>query len=423
MRTRLVFVSLLAGFITSLVLNLIFAQTGSSDESFATSTLTSSFAWVGYGLASILLFSGVYVASKLEWPRSRGHSMRLGAISGFLAASTVYLFSGAPAIAGALGSKEIFLSTLRRIESEREGILLLANGVTSSAWWGYGVFWGILLGGIFLGSLGGLLTGLEGGPGWGKPPAYKGGHLNRMVVYAVGFFAVMSLLFSNATYALLSEQTIQTLKEHSAPGLETAQSILWLPIASNEIWIAICAYFAIWWVFEDWQNPELRRRTRVKIALFAALMILFYLSNINLGLLTTIILTAIALLIVIIRLMQTSSPPEEPQTSQKFLFHDYASASLAMSISLVALLMGSVISHAYSMVAFIIPNVEHLTLSGPPETDIHQQIKIALLTTQQMSLWLVLGLSIFSFLAIMIIHAIGWLTPPQSSPQTDKTTL
>ena len=394
MKPRLVFVALLAGLLSSLILSIVFKDIwpGYIAPELMTPGINPDLAWVCYAVAGLLLLASGYAAARLEWARDGRDAIWQGVHAGLLAGCLAYLFSSAQAASGLMGQKEILLSIPRTIANDQEGLKLLIQGVVNTIVWAQVFFWVFMLASMILGGLGGLLSRLEGPGGWGKAPAPKAPFLPRLTVYGLVFFATFNLVVTIAAMEIMPGVISRANVVGTVDGLLLPSwATFALPLITAMAFFTVCLIFIMQWAFESWRHPEKRFRLKIALVIFSLVMLpLFVTVSYLLAWLILAMLITIGLVLWLGQRLQHPAADQEPGNTQPYTVLDVLASALTQGIVFGAVTVGSLIAHALTLVLITIVNIPHLMKTGPLESTAQEQIASLYTTSTAQNIPLVL---------------------------------
>lgn len=225
---------------------------------------------VGVFCGSTLFASG-WVAARWNWSKNRRDSMLSGAGAGLVASCLIYDFLAAFHF-GLLGQEEILTAFYSEMDMLR-GLTLVSDGIAQSASYLYLNFIAILLGGLFVGALGGLASSIDLEDVWGKPPREPDGWLFRLPAYSLTITGSLSLIVVIAALSILQKTVIDMVVENNLSGIRLPPVFITLSAYLAAAVVIFLPMSLTWgWIARSWKGAGL---WRMLYGIWLALTILF----------------------------------------------------------------------------------------------------------------------------------------------------
>ncbi len=340
-------------------------------------------------LGMLLLLAGGLVTALVTKTSSRKQGALLGSVAGSIAGLILYFGLGAAA-AGVAGSGNLLVHGPNPASGEEQLLFLLAESILRTIVWTHQVFWGLLLGSVILGAIGGALAPPQvpdKSMSTIKPDSQMGCMLAMVALLASG----LSLVVTVGIFSLLTDAVANVVNEvNHSPSFPPANVLNWPAGTTMAIFLAVmlCMLLVI---RAESTTTSRKRRLAAKVAAYVTPFLLVAIFGLFFLLARDFILNPIfivgAILSVIMgvqmlrvavalrqRLSQTSleTPPDD--TKPGFLQREYwrinfKRLSLGVSAALFLPIFAGTVPSMLSIVLIPVTMILVLASYGYPGAD------------------------------------------------------
>lgn len=230
-------------------------------------------------IPDVLITTGAgYVAARFGWA-ARHQQLQAGMLSGTLAGMVAWLLIGS-GTAGMAGSAPFLTQGQQQVTTELTR-LLLAETHAGIVWWLSLSFWGMVIMGAVLGTLGGWLYRLHGSQPWSgepepiHPTIWKALSMTTLFVATVQMFQLPTNYKRTTLIASIAA-------EHDISFRLPVHGIFAWPASVLLIAVMVSAWWNWQWIAVQWRHSDLRRRRNAwSAAGFTALLPLVAFSEIG----------------------------------------------------------------------------------------------------------------------------------------------
>jgi hypothetical protein len=205
----------------------------------------------------LLTIGAGYVAARFGWA-TRQQYLQAGMLAGTLSGMVAWLLIGS-GTAGMAGSGPVLIQALQPLSDEAEMRWLLAETNIGIVWWLHLSFWGMVIMGAVLGTLGGWLYRLHGSQPWGGEPEPIHPTIWKALGMTVLFLATIQMFQLPTSYERTTLiATIAT--EHDISFSRPVHGIFAWPASVVLIALMVSAWWNWQWIAAQWKHPEVRHR-------------------------------------------------------------------------------------------------------------------------------------------------------------------
>lgn len=404
MKNRAIFSGVIGGVITSALLWLIIYYIWPS----YTQEELKSPAWIeliGYLIVIMLIVLTGAISAKWSWARDWKDYVLSGSFSGLLIGCISYNLIGGAGM-GLMGNQEILQNLGNVISNENEGTTYIIFSVISTARWVYGGFWGFLIVGIIVGSVGGVLARIYSPNALGKQPSPNNKWLGRLAVYILVLIGFLSYIVSSAVFSSVFDSIKKSIEEANFLSPILSNSLVDLTtttVALFSMTIALVLYIplsvTLGWTLSEW---------RIKKHHFLSYLWLFFIGTIVICNMNSLsfnkfyIIAAISAGIITYVVFQATRKTNSVSL-EKITISDWIAFALFVAIIGGAQSFAGITPFSFSVSVITILNIPHFLQNQLVEQSANSQIELLFTLLSSFGL-------LFMLVNGVIGLIVGWIT-------------
>lgn len=321
----------------------------------------------------LTVFAFGWVAARWNWATTWRSSLLDGAGSGLIAGCIVYNLIGAFHF-GLLGQADILKAFYEEV-AERQGVRLLFNSVSETAYLIFLNFIFILFASVVLGALGGLASTIDLTDVWGNSPRAPHRWLFRSSAYILSLSGLGVMIVSIAVFSILQESLTEGVINENLTGLTSPPFFVAASAYLTGYVMILPAVGLTWgWAFRAWKSAGLWKLyygvwLAVSVIAVGIVLSQFFryawagmmVEVFGLFPLTVFLLVLIGSLIIGFLGGILSEPA--PHTDEKYKVYDWLGFGLTQGILGGTQLFVGITAYSLAIVLISIENTPHLILA------------------------------------------------------------
>lgn len=218
-------------------------------------------AWFETGVmifCGVTLFAFGWVSARWSWAGNWRDSLLAGAGAGLIAGCLIYDFIGAFHF-GLLGQEDILKAYSTEL-TQTEGITLMIDAISKSAYYMYAYFLISVLSSALVSGLGGLLSAIEAEDVWGSSPRNPEGWLFRLSAYNLSIHGAAWTIVALAAVLVLQESVVNAAIKNDLREIDTLPIFISLSVYLVCLAMTLFPLSITWgWAVRAWKTAGIWR--------------------------------------------------------------------------------------------------------------------------------------------------------------------
>jgi hypothetical protein len=322
---------------------------------------------------ALTVFAFGWVAARWNWASTWRSSLLDGAGSGLIAGCVAYNLIGAFHF-GLIGQADILKMFYEKV-GERQGLILLFEAVSSTAYLIFLNFIFIVFASTILGALGGLASAIDLKDVWGKSPRNPHRWLFRLSAYTLSLSGVGVLVTTIAVFTILQESLTEGVINENLTELTSPPFFVSAVAYLTGYVMILPAVGLTWgWIFRAWKSAGLWKLYYGVWLGASVLAVGWVLSGFvrfvstgmmfdSFGFFPVSVLWLIVLLSLVFGFLGGALSEPASHSDEKYNFYDWLGFGLTQGILGGTQLFVGVTAYSLAIVLISIENIPHLILS------------------------------------------------------------